>query len=427
MGNNYLHLNKVYPGKADKLLWGVDRKSEDIMDKGIYVLDTNVLLTLYSTSNSSLKEIENLYKQLKEKGQLYIPSQVIREFVSNRTERIKNIYAQISDKFNKYPVMHCKKYPILENNSKFKELYKIENEIKAYLTKQQDTYNEITKSLKKEIKTWLWNDPVSEMYKSIFEGIIYEIAIEEKQHIEEWQIRFEQNNLPGSNDAKKENNFDGDLIIWKTILKIGHEKKNDWWDKSNNECLYPKFELMNEFYNISDGHVFLLLKQSDFIEYFKVNASTIKEIKEIEKQEFEINEIVRNQYRNIYYRATNALLTWANNKYEDASLYINDIYEKSPSILLTTKNGEKIGLDIYVIHSANFKSGWWFRLCEKLMGVHSDIVANKYCKWYLFIVTDNSEYIDKIIDSRNKLLDFYSSAEIVIGLIGNDNQFEQIF
>ncbi|QKS72838.1 hypothetical protein FLK61_40240 [Paenalkalicoccus suaedae] len=67
------------------------RKAEEIVDKALIVIDTNILLAAYQWKKASFKEITNIMDNLMKEERLKIPSHVFEEFMDQRPNRIKEI------------------------------------------------------------------------------------------------------------------------------------------------------------------------------------------------------------------------------------------------------------------------------------------------------------------------------------------------
>lgn len=93
--------NDVLPDAAAALADRID-SIEDAIKTADVVLDTNVLLLPYGAGANSLKEIVTIFKNLKEKGRLFLPAQVAREFVRNRPNKLSELQQGIADKIGRY-------------------------------------------------------------------------------------------------------------------------------------------------------------------------------------------------------------------------------------------------------------------------------------------------------------------------------------
>lgn len=200
------------------------RSIDDVIKSGDVVLDTNVLLLPYGAGAESLKHIVEIYKALKKDGRLFVPAQVAREFIKNRPLKIAELYTGIKQKLSKFLAPDKLSYPILEGIAEFRAL---NDAVEKVIALRAEVIKANTALLKK-VRSWEWNDPVSQAYKEHLVGdVIVEPKYEKGTFLEELQKRYELAIPPGYKDASKEDHGIGDLMIWKTILAIGEKNKKD--------------------------------------------------------------------------------------------------------------------------------------------------------------------------------------------------------
>ena len=354
---NYELKNQAYKNifpNAELLLQLSLKRIDEIKDDCLFVLDTNVLLTPYKTGKESLLEIKKLYSSLIQADRLFVPGQVIREFAVNRPEKIKELFSSFQKKHDAGENYYLDNYPLLEGNNTFDELKIQQNNLKEMVK----NHKMLLKKLLDEIRDWNWNDPVSQLYQELFsKNVIYDPDLTDEEI--KWQLEFRNNNKipPGYKDNSKEINREGDLIVWLTILKlvenkqnhvifISHDSKNDWFHKSENQALYPRYELQYEFQLTNPGKSFFIIQLSEFMKIFNVND---KVIQEIEETEF-VNSL--NEFeRKIWYAIKNQRLV---------SFNYNGMYRiVEPYCFGITTAGSK-GLRAYQIdgYSASGQLGW---------------------------------------------------------------------
>lgn len=298
----------------------------EIKDNCIVILDTNVLLVPYTLSKDSLDNIDREYKKLKEQNRLFIPAQVAREFATNRPKKITETYQRLKQKRENIIYGKTSKgFAVLKELDSYKNLMKYEKEINRFVEKYRQELDNILNS----IKEWIWNDPISISYKEIFdESNIIDIEIKETEKKKEkkgievnsessdtidvatFESDFQgktKNDIeselkkrichkipPGYKDKGKPDSGIGDLLIWHTILKIAKEKnrdvifisgdeKNDWWYQCDKQTIYPRFELISEFYRETCGKTIHILKLSDFLRIYNVSGEIIEEVENEER------------------------------------------------------------------------------------------------------------------------------------------------
>jgi hypothetical protein len=144
---------------------------------------------------------------------------------------------------------------VLEVLESYDELKEIEEKLDDFIEQFKDKISEIAD----EIKGWGFNEPVTEVYKLLFRNEnIVEFDFEkesEEDVINDLKTRNKHKIPPGYKDSGKPDLGIGDLLIWKTIIQISnkydkniifitHDQKSDWWHNSNNQNLYPRYELI---------------------------------------------------------------------------------------------------------------------------------------------------------------------------------------
>ena len=258
--------------------------SEVIADCQV-VVDTNVLLLPYATGQASLEQIRGVFEKLARSAQLRIPGQVAREFADNRAEKIKTLYSQLSKKRN--TDVQRSQYPLLEGVPAYKEVTACEEQITALLAKYRTAIQETLEV----IEQWSWDDPISTIYRSLFtEDVVVDLPINREELLRDLKYRQEHRIPPGYKDARNEYSGIGDFLIWKTILKIGADnskhvvfvsgdEKTDWRYQSENRALYPRFELIQEYREISGGKSFLMITFAELLDHFGAPPNVVEEVR----------------------------------------------------------------------------------------------------------------------------------------------------
>lgn len=289
--------NKIYP-ETSQIFQFCHQPVDKLKDNCIFVIDTNALLIPYSTSKESIDRIKEVYAKLISESRFFIPGQVVREFAKNRPEKLKEVFQQLNRKQSAIQELpSIANYPLLESIDEYKEAISIEKKAKSLLKKYRSKIN----SINEKIKGWNWNDPISLLYKEMFskEGIIREIedSPERREKIkEDLEHRYTHGIPPGFKDASKPDQGVGDLLIWLSIIELGKEQKKDlifvsgdektdWWHKSENQPLYPRYELIDEYRRVSSGKSFHILKLSEFLNLMGVSKKIIDEVRSEETEE----------------------------------------------------------------------------------------------------------------------------------------------
>ena len=154
----------------------------------------------------------------------------------------------------------------------------------------------------------MWHDPVVQMYMKVFSpDVIVEHNLSDEALAKDLERRNKFKIPPGYKDTSKEENSEGDLAIWHTLLEIGRSQKNDmvfvsedrkpdWWNRSAGAALIPKYELIHEFQNSTDGKSLHLLIFSEFLKVFGVSQDVIDDVKS-EELRIEEQAVERVTYR----------------------------------------------------------------------------------------------------------------------------------
>lgn len=275
------------------------RSIEDAISDGDIVLDTNVLLLPYGAGANSVTQIVDAYKKLNKAGRLFIPSHVAREFIKNRPIKIADLYQGIADKLSRFTTPDKLSYPILEGIDEFKAL----NEAVGKAAELKTEIDKANSALLKKIRSWEWNDPVSQAYKSEFTSkVIVEPKYDKQKTLDELRRRYELAIPPGYKDAAKDDLGIGDFLIWKTILHLGEknkkdlifvsgEEKADWQHRAGGKAFLPRYELLDEYRRSSSGKALYIVPLSKLLELLKVAGDSVKEIKQEERRILEANTV----------------------------------------------------------------------------------------------------------------------------------------
>ena len=169
--------HRTYPGAADVFSTRV-QPLKDVIKACVFVLDTNVLLVPYTICNKGIKEIEVVYGRLIKDSRLVIPGQVVREFAKNRPERIKELYHKISSRRNQQKDFDVGAYPILEGVGPYNEVREQAKKLREAL----DDYTGKLTAVLEVIRTWMWDDPISQTYRKLFgdKPVVVDPVIEEE-------------------------------------------------------------------------------------------------------------------------------------------------------------------------------------------------------------------------------------------------------
>lgn len=289
---------KTLPDAAQAFLWKAKGITEAIATADV-VIDTNALLVLYGTGSNSLDEVSKIFKALSGAGRLYIPQQVAREFIKNRPQKIADLYQGMSDKVSKISVPEIISYPALNGIQEFLELNDSIKKIEELKRSIQKGNREILK----RIKGWEWSDPVSEMYRAVFNSKSFvEPEFDEEVIFKELEERYELAIPPGYKDSNKPDYGIGDYLIWKTILHLGSknsrdlifvsgDEKADWQHSAGGAGFIPRFELLDEYRRASEGQTFYMIPLSKLLELLNAEGELVEEVKQEEKRVRQIEHV----------------------------------------------------------------------------------------------------------------------------------------
>ena len=278
-----------------------DSEFKEMWDKGVFVLDTNILLSLYRLPHNTSKKLLTILEKIKER--LWMPHQVAFEYQKRRLDVIyeqKATYNQMSnllettysklekdfERFKKHPFVNCKSL------------------LKKLATSHKNLTKDIAKSSAKH-PDWQKKDSIREAIDKVFEGKVGEMYENKKldEIYQQGNERFASEIPPGYKDKKKDlsdmsgvNKY-GDLIIWNQIIDKAKELKNpiifitddqkeDWWWEVSGNRIGARYELIKEMKKEA-GVDFYMYTSDQFMEYagnylsLKVEQSIIDEFKEV--------------------------------------------------------------------------------------------------------------------------------------------------
>lgn len=289
--------SRVYPNSSN-LFALASKPIAEAKDSCVVVIDTNQLLLPYTVSQSTLTEIEKVYKLLIGKNRVVIPGQVAREFVDHRFTKIGEVLNALKSQQSqlgnivKEPEAALR-YPFLEGLAEYRAVQESLKRAKTKAVECRSAYADYNKQLGglvDTIKGWCLNDPVSLLYRRLFASdVVVEVNCDEKDLCDEFKYKKRHKLPPGFNDKRI-----GDLIIWKTILSVGSqrqtdllfvtgEEKNDWVRSAKGITIAPRFELIEEYWRVSGGKLLFILPLSQLLELFGATEQSVLEIRASDK------------------------------------------------------------------------------------------------------------------------------------------------
>lgn len=286
-----LILDSIYPEPRTVFEANIPPLSA-VKDDCLVVLDTNALLVPYCVKKEALEQIERVYSHLVERNRLLIPAQVAREFARNRPVKLTELHQKLHSKYDSVKKVESIKYPLLESMKEYKQILTIERKINDLVSEHHKALDKVLR----DVREWYWNDPVSVLYSRLFSTNVFaEPTIDKNSLKNDLLWRREHKIPPGYKDQAKGDGGIGDLVIWHTILAIGKDRgsnlvlvtgehKADWWHRSNNQGLYVRYELVNEYSRTSNGKAFHIVRLSQLLDMFDTDATVVKEVEKGEVQ-----------------------------------------------------------------------------------------------------------------------------------------------
>lgn len=149
----------------------------------------------------------------------------------------------------------------MEYLSNYEQIQSSEEKIVKITDEYKNTLKEYRQKLTtliEELKSFFNNDPILEKYKKIFTESFFEpdSLPDYDKMISEFVQRAKVNLPPGYKDEKKQDNGEGDFIIWKHILEIKNtdvifitgDNKIDWvYTDPNGNVISARIELVEVF------------------------------------------------------------------------------------------------------------------------------------------------------------------------------------
>ncbi len=277
-----------------------------------FVLDTNVLLSLYRLSAEARDELLGVLKGLKER--LWIRHHVALEFQRRRLQVIRG---------QRLLIEHFRDFAAgipgqIEKEIVSKQiLQRTSAKTDAFQKKIKAAADEFAATLHSELEKHLDvtdNDPIRNQLDDLFSR---RVGPAYAQHdlddlYSEGATRFKNEVPPGFRDAKKDEDekFEadgvlykskfGDLVIWKQLLDEAKRKplthiifgttdsKDDWWYRTAGKTIGPHPSLVSEMKRVGGAKLFHMYSLERFMEEAKrltnarVSESSIRSVREVE-------------------------------------------------------------------------------------------------------------------------------------------------
>ena len=292
---------------------------EAIKDECYVFLDANVLLRPYQYDTKGQEEIRKAYAHLSCQNRLFVAGQAAREFANRRTKLLQERHEELCALKEQ-----LWKRPNVKRNEPFNkavlkwlgEKHGIEakrqvanaaiEQLNAEFDKVEVAVKPLSEAVGKiisDLKSFRWNDPVSEMYTAIFTPEMVIEPVTDRETIQkDFNYRHQHKIPPGFADAGKGDETHpygaiGDLLIWYAMLDkaIADNKhiifvsadanKGDWWVVTGKTPLFPRFELVDEFYRATKGRTFHIVNFPDFLALYEASEVVVKEVRAEEAEQ----------------------------------------------------------------------------------------------------------------------------------------------
>lgn len=256
----------------------------------LIVIDTNALLLPYKLAGGELDSLKETYQTLAAQDRLFVPARVAREFISNRDARLTELIQGLLNESSKISAAakplprHLRTVP---GHAELVEAGRaLDDARRAYLKAVGD--------VRRAVSAWRGDDPVTMAYAILFHiANIIEHDGDRNEIEKEWEVRSKARVPPGFKDINKEDGGIGDFLIWKSILKLGKQRKKDlvfvtgeaktdWMVRLNNEGIYPRPELVAEYKQASEGRAIRLSSLANLLEEMRAPANVVEEVKTAE-------------------------------------------------------------------------------------------------------------------------------------------------
>lgn len=266
------------------------KRTQPDLSSALIFLDTNVLLAPYRASSEALDAIVKTYEVLKKQERLVVPGEVAREFARNRPLVLTQLHKAVSDAKSIGINGGFDAIPILARTPEFE---RAQVQFKLATTALKTFRAEIEK-LVARIASWQHDDPVLATYRSLFDpSNVKDLSISAAELDDLRKRRYQARVPPGFRDAGKGDGGGGDLAMWLTILDtaqasgrdavlVTEEGKDDWFHRSGEHKLFPRYELLEEFAERTKGKSFGILSLADLL---KVHGATPAVVEEVRQQE----------------------------------------------------------------------------------------------------------------------------------------------
>jgi hypothetical protein len=257
------------------------RTSDDLFDAlthGIVSIDTNVLLSLYRYTETTVEDLLRVLGRIDDR--LFIRHQVVHEFWRNRQTVLGNPTSAIKDT---QAAIAKNRTSTRDANSRWAKSVALDaTERDEILQAADDAFSKLSDRVARnstarvDAATPTDEDPLLVRIADLLKGRVGD-ALDEQEWsaaVTEGERRVENSEPPGYMDVEKleseiPERASGDYLVWYQLLKEGAEQgkdlvlvtsdtKEDWWNRLHGRSLGPRRELVREYSDATSAQVFLV-------------------------------------------------------------------------------------------------------------------------------------------------------------------------
>ncbi|KQW62893.1 MULTISPECIES: PIN-like domain-containing protein [unclassified Ensifer] len=343
-------------------------------EKGIFVLDTNVLLNFYRYPKAARDEFFSVFDEMKDR--LWIPYQVALEFqrlrlkeIGGQKSKFHEVRKAVTDARKSFMTLQTE----LHNRHSLIDATALVDGVKDHV----DQFLAKLETLEQEQPDVHEDDPVRSRIETILSGKVGQRPSQKDvdEFTRDGDTRYKAEVPPGFGDAKKTDVYSyggvryeskyGDLILWRQILDhvrsvgpadyifVTDDKKRDWWWDVDGKTVGPRPELAAELAEACAGSSFYMYKPDAFLSHAKsflktgVDERTISQVREVSRQT-EYEELShQHAMRSAFLK--NRFPNWEINKFvpgSDISLLHNVLFDEYLTVLWSSADKEGLRLTL---------------------------------------------------------------------------------
>jgi predicted nucleic acid-binding protein len=284
-----------------------------VLLSGMTVLDANTLLDLYRYHESTREQLLAILTKLG--NNLWVPNHAMAEFWHNRANVLEDpkdieiAIKELDQEQSRYEerIRHWANRVGLSPDLQLQLLKKVT----PAFTSLKDELRELGKDDTLAEAGDTSKDPVVTRLASILHGRIGDPTdIEIKRLVrEDARQRAKDNRPPGTKDATKNSNAEGDCLVWHETLQeakrrgtdvlfVTGDVKEDWWRIERGRRMGPHPELAREIRDVAGVRLFMLRPQSLLFHAGKafsieVSEATIKDVRRVTTRSDELGILER--------------------------------------------------------------------------------------------------------------------------------------